>query len=311
MTGGTSGGGSPIGAGYGTVTLNGGSYSSSGTHSPGILAAGISPTFSSVTVNEGASGAAISASNDAAVVVEGGNTVTINSPTNLTTISGAGGDYHGIFLYLGGTGDASAGPGTFAMTGGTIVYTCDATPTSANPCDGSGSASLAADQNYPATVFAATNTTSTAPTNISLTDVTVINTTPSDIDLNNTNGTLLTAAALSLGNPAYVNFTAKGEQLIGDIIVDTNSIVNLTLEADANSIGSSLTGNIGGPTTYYLNQTVGTVNLTIDANSTWVVSGNSYVTTLHNSGSGNISCQNFGQCAVYVGGSTTPLAGVN
>ena len=251
--------------------------------------------------------------NDSAVVIEGGNSVTINSPNNLSTLSGAGGDYHGIFLYLGNKGDASAGPSTFSMTGGTLVYTCDATPTSANPCDQNGSASISSDQNYPATLFSVTNTTLATAANINLTDVTVLNTTPSDYDLNNPNGTLLTAAALSLGHPAYVNFTAQGEQLIGDFIVDTNSTVNLTLEADANTIGSSLTGNIGGTTgnTYYPNQGVGTVNVTIDANSTWVVTGNSYVTTLNNAGSGNITCQNAGQCAVYVGGSSTPFAGVN
>jgi hypothetical protein len=302
------------------VTVNGGTYTASGTHSSGIRAAGIGTPFSTITVTDTSTTTTIAAQNDAAVVVEGGNTVTITNTDPASSVSGAGGDYHGIFLYFGTRGDASAGAGTFNMTGGTLFYTCDATLTSANPCDTASTAVLANDQNYPATLFAVTNTTSANPANINLTDVTVINTTPSDYspanNPGNPNGTLLTAAALSLGNPAWVNFTAKGEQLIGDIIVDTNSTVNLSLLGDDGSIGSSLTGNIGGTTgdTYYLNQGVGTINLTIDAKSTWVVTGtSSYLTTLNNSvtNNSNITCQNTGQCAVYVGGSPTPLAGVN
>jgi hypothetical protein len=319
MTGGGGGGVTPPGAGNGTVTVNGGSYSASGTHSSGIRAAGIGTPFSTITVTDTSVATSIAAQNDAAVVVEGGNSVTITNTNPSSSVSGAGGDYHGIFLYFGARGDASAGAGTFTMTGGTLTYTCDATLTSANPCDQNGSALIAGDQNYPATLFAVTNTTSENPANINLTDVTVINTTPSDYspanNPNNPNGTLLTAAALSLGNPAWVNFTATGEQLIGDIIVDTNSTVNLTLQWDG-STGSSLTGNIGGTTgnTYYPNQGLGTINMTIDANSTWVVSGtSSYLTNLTNAvvNNSNITCQNPGQCAVYVGGSSTPLAGVN
>ena len=318
MTGG-GGGVTPPGGGNGTVTVNGGTYTASGTHSSGIRAAGIGTPFSTITVTDTSATTTIAAQNDAAVVVEGGNTVTITNTDPASSVSGAGGDYHGIFLYFGSRGDASQGPGTFTMTGGTLIYTCDATLTSANPCDTVGTAVLANDQNYPATLFAVTNTTEANPANINLTDVTVINTTPSDYspvnNPDNPNGTLLTAAALGLGNPAFVNFTAKGEQLIGDIIVDTNSTVNMSLLWDG-SVGSSLTGNIGGTTgnTYYPNEGVGTINLTIDANSTWVVTGtSSYLTHLYNAvtDNSNITCQNTGQCAVYVGGSITPLAGVN
>jgi hypothetical protein len=303
-TGGGGGGLTPPGAGIGTVTVNGGSYISSGVHSSGIRAAGIGTPFSTITVTDTVSApTTIAALNDAAVVVEGGNSVNITSANANSLVSGAGGDYHGIFLYLGAKGSSSAGSGTFGMTGGTLSFTCDASSSSASTCDQNGTAILSGDQNYPATLFSVTNTTLANPANINLTDVTVINTTPSDT---NPNGTLLTAAALSAGMPAYVNFTAQGEQLTGDIIVDTTSTANLNLEWDGTS-GTALTGNIGGPASYYTNQTAGTINLTLDAHSTWVVTGNSYLTTLVNpvSNNSNITCASAVSCQVYVNG--TPI----
>ena len=280
------------GVGGGNVTSTFGTYTSSGLRSAGIRAAG---TGSSVTL----SGDTITAQNASAVVVEGGNSVVVG-PTS-ASLSGALGDDHGIFLYEGNSGDATAGTSIFTMTNGSITYTCDATASSANPCP-TGLASN--NQNSPATLFSVANTTAT----ITLTDVTVTNTTPTNA---NSNGILLTAAALNSGtsgsNGGNVTFNAFGETLVGDVIVDAISTANLSLAADtaSNPVPSTLTGTINGA------NSGGNVNLTLDATSTWVVTGNSYLTTLSNAviGNGNITCYSTGQCSVYVGGQL--LSGVN
>jgi hypothetical protein len=292
-TSGTSSSAIMAGIGGGSVTVTGGIYNASGSHSAGIKAAG---TGSTVTVYDGTGSTTITSQNGAAVVVEGGNTVSINS-NGATSLVGALGDDHGIFLYFGKTGDATAGTSTFNMTNGSITYTCDATSSSVAPCP-NGSAS----QNNPATLFSVANTTAV----ITLTDVQVYNVTPTNTSLN---GTLLTAAALNIGTPGSnggnVTFNAFGETLTGDIIVDNISSVTLNLNADTNPTPnpSILTGNINGA------QSTGTVTLNLDATSSWVVTGTSYLTTLNNLGTGNISCYYSGQCAVYVGGQL--LSGVN
>ena len=201
----------------------------------------------------------------------------------------------------GNSGDATAGTSIFTMTNGSITYTCDATASSANPCP-TGLASN--NQNSPATLFSVANTTAT----ITLTDVTVTNTTPTNA---NSNGILLTAAALNSGtsgsNGGNVTFNAFGETLVGDVIVDAISTANLSLAADtaSNPVPSTLTGTINGA------NSGGNVNLTLDATSTWVVTGNSYLTTLSNAGHRQRQHHLLfpGQCSVYVGGQL--LSGVN
>ncbi|HTW82279.1 MAG TPA: Ig-like domain repeat protein [Terracidiphilus sp.] len=275
------------GVGGGQVSVNGGIYSSSGTRSSGIRAAGSGTgpaPFSTVNVSDTLASTTIMAQNGTAVTVEGGNSVLINSTGGGIWLSAAQGDDHGIFLYQGTQGDATAGTGNFTMSGGSIAYTCDAT---AAPSCASGLASN--DQNSPATLFAVANTTAT----ISLTDVQVTNDTPYAGDAN---GTLLTVAALSQSG-GTATFNAAGETLIGDVIVDGTSSATLNLAADTSSVPSLLTGAINAA------NSGGTVNLTLDATSQWLVAdGTSYLTSLTNAGSGNISCQDSGQCTVYVNG---------
>jgi hypothetical protein len=279
------------GVGGGQVTVTGGVYASSGSLSAGIRATG---TGSTVAVSDGPAGVTVSAANASAVEVEGGNSVSITSTGGGTSISGAAGNDHGVFLWEGTTGDATAGTSTFSMNGGSLTYTCDATQTTS--C---GSGQAANGQNKPATLFSVANTTAS----ITLTDVAVTNTTPTST---NSNGTLLTAAALhssTIGaNGGNVTFTAQGETLTGDIIVDSISTVNLILQADSASIPSTLTGAINTA-----NSGAATVSLTLDAASSWIVTGDSDLTSLTNpvSGNTNITCAASVSCTVYVGG--TPI----
>jgi hypothetical protein len=232
--------------------------------------------------------------NDAeAVVVEGAGAVTL-SGTSGASLTSTLGDDRGILLYQDtATTDASA-TSSFTMTNGSLSYTCDATATTA--C---GSGDTTSGQSNPATVFAVANTTAT----ISLTDVTVTNDTPTSSD---SQGTLLTAAALNSGtwgasgsNGGSVTFTAKGETLTGDVIVDANSTAALTLNQDSAKVASKLTGAINNA-----NSGSTTVSLTLDAASSWVVTGDSYLTKLTdaNASYGNISCATGVSCTVYVNG---------
>jgi len=266
--------------GANAVSSTGGTYTSSGTNAAGVYAAG---TGSTVSLN----GDTVTAQNWTAVVVEGGNTVTI---TGGATLSGASGNNHGIFLYEGSSGDATAGTSTFAMTDGSITYICD--PSLASGC---ATGVTSSNQNALATLFSVANTTAI----ITLTDVALTNTTNSN---GVGNGILLTVAALNSGTPGSnggnVTFNAIGEVLTGDVVVDSISTATISLTQDGNSVPSTLTGAIN------IDDNAGaTVNLTLDATSSWVAGdGISHLTSLNNAGSGNIICQNSGQCSVYVGG---------
>jgi hypothetical protein len=292
------------------ITLSGVTISTQGADAhAGVAAEGGALTLTSVTAsttgqgssalatNQGggtvtATGSSITATTAEAVVVEGAGSVTLTG----TTLSSSQGDDRGILLYQETTGPKNA-VSAFSMTNGSISYTCDATKTAA--C---ATGNTATGQSNPATVFAVANTTAT----ISLTDVTVTNDTQYAGD---SQGTLLTAAALNSGtwgaagsNGGNVTLTAYGTALTGDVIVDANSTVSLTLNEDAATtpVPSSLTGAINAA-----NSGSTKVSLTLDATSTWVVTADSFLTALTNADStnSNITCQTAG-CTVTVGTNT-------
>lgn len=102
--------------GGGTVTVDGGTYETSGTGSPAIYAT------ATITV----SNAELTTTGSQGVVNEGGNTVILNDCTvNAGNASLGSQDYfrNGIFLYQSMSGDASDGASVFTMTGGTLNNT--------------------------------------------------------------------------------------------------------------------------------------------------------------------------------------------
>jgi hypothetical protein len=295
----------------GTITMTDGSITTSGEYGSGAFAYGYGSTISlsGVTVKTTGAGAfgvdateagevtlyggSVNASDAEAVVVEGTGAVTLSGPA----LTSAGGDNRGVLLYGGGTA-STTNTTSFTMSNGSLKYTCDATETTA--C-ASAATTL---QSNPATVFAVANTTAT----ITLTDVTVTNDTPTSSD---SYGTLLTAAALNSGtwgtsgsNGGKVTFIAYGESLTGDVIVDANSTVALTLNEDSATpaVGSMLTGAINNA-----DSASTSVTLTLDANSKWIVTGDSYLTSLTDADTtyANISCKT--TCSVYVNGSPITL----
>jgi len=175
----------------------------------------------------------ISATSSEGAVIEGLNTVTL---TNVK-LKGNSSSYGGVLIVQSMSGDASTGTATFSMTNGSL--TSEEGP-----------------------LFFVTNTDAV----ISL----------SGVSTSAANGTLINAAATSRWgntgkNGGIVVFTANGQTLKGNIVIDSLSTFTGTLKSS-----SSLTG--------YINTTnkASSTSLTMDASSSWVLTANSYLSSIVN-----------------------------
>ena len=232
--------------GGGTVSVDGGSYVSNGYNSPAVY------STADITVKN----AALTANNSEALVIEGKNSIALEScdvTGNMSDTKGTSSDenVHNVMIYQSMSGDADVGTSTFSMTGGTL--------TAKN-----------GDMIY------VTNTHCV----LTLSGVTIRN---EDAD-----GVLLRVAGNSAShgwgtagsNGAQVEFTADGQVLTGDIVVDTISTLNMKL-----TNGSSFTGaihivdNAQGGAAVSDNAAV-----TIDSGCTWTLTGNCTLTSLTNNG---------------------------
>lgn len=171
----------------------------------------------------------------------------LNSITlNNTDISGS--EKWGVMIYQSMSGDSSIGTGTFEMTDGTLTNNYSEGP-----------------------LFFICNTDAV----IDLAGATLVNT--SDMLLvagkASTASNYIDNVNSSWGTSGgIVTFTAEDEELIGDIILcDSSSSIDLTLT------NSSLSGAVNA-------ENNGTADLTIDADSTWEVTGTSYLNSLTNYG---------------------------
>ncbi len=237
--------------GGGTVNVDGGSYVSNGYNSPAVY------STADITVKN----AFLTANNSEALVIEGKNAITLENCTvtgNMSDTKGSSSEenVHNVMIYQSMSGDADVGTSTFSMTGGTL--------TSKN-----------GDMIY------VTNTHCV----LTLSGVTIQN---EDAD-----GALLRVVGNSAShgwgtagsNGAQVEFTADGQTLNGDIVVDTISTLNMTL-----TNGSSFTGTINivdnaqGGTAVSNNAVV-----TIESGCTWTLTGDCVITSLTNSGTINFN----------------------
>ena len=181
--------------GGGNVKVSSGSYTSSGVGSPAIYS----------TADISADGAALSASNSEAVVIEGGNSVTLTNSYvsgNNETLNGQSTVKTNVLIYQSMSGDASEGSSSFNMTGGTL-------------------------QSGTGVMFHVTNTTTT----INLSGVT----------LSGTEEGLLNASADAWGNAGRnggnVTLNASGQTLSGDVTVDNVSSLTLNLTDESTYTG--------------------------------------------------------------------------
>ena len=102
--------------GGGTETVNGGTYTTHGTHSPAVY------STANVTVND----ATLLAENCEGVVIEGENSVTLNNTTVTGNVNGSetqSGVVNNVMIYQSMSGDAKEGQANYEMNGGTFNAT--------------------------------------------------------------------------------------------------------------------------------------------------------------------------------------------
>ena len=183
------------------------------------------------------------------VVVEGKNTAIVQDSSSLKC-SGIGNrnnvDNCGIFLYQSMSGDADVGTSAFNCKDSTLEIESSSSVYSSAP------------------MFFITNTASA----INLEGCT----------FNYGSGTFLNAASTSEwgtsgSNGGIVNLTLTNQDIEGDFVVD--SISSLTI----NMVNSSIKGKIN------TNKVSSTVAITLDADSSITLTGNSYISSLSNSDS--------------------------
>lgn len=216
--------------GGGTVNVSGGYYTTSGTGSPVIY------STADITV----SNAEMTSTASQGVVVEGKNSVTLNSVNlnadNNKKNSDKSSWYQAVMIYQSMSGDAAEGTSSFTMNGGTLT-------------------------NENGDIFFVNNTA----TDINLTGATITN--------NDTEGVFLRAAAAGWGsdgkNGGQVTLNAKQQTINGDMVVDDVSHLNLYL-----SDSSVFTGAINS------SGQAGEVFVDLSSGAKWTLTSDSYITSL-------------------------------
>ncbi len=216
--------------GGGTVTVDGGSYVTEGMGSPVIY------STADITVSD----SYMESTASQGVVVEGKNSVALNDcelvADNNTKNSDKSDYYQAVMIYQSMAGDAAAGTSAFTMNGGSLL-------------------------NKNGDIFFVNNTAC----EISLSGVKISN---EDED-----GIFLRAEAAGWGNEGSnggkINFTASGQTIDSDMVVDEVSVLNLYLKD-----GSAFTGAINAE------GQAGSVYVELDEGSSWTLTGDSYISGL-------------------------------
>ena len=244
-------GGGTVNVSGGTVNVSGGSYTSNGYNSPAVY------STADITVEN----ATLTANNSEALVIEGKNSITLENCTvtgNMSDTKGTSSDenVHNVMIYQSMSGDADVGTSTFSMTGGSL--------TAKN-----------GDMIY------VTNTHCV----LTLSGVTLKN--------EDSDGALLRVVGNSAShgwgtagsNGAQVEFTADGQVLTGDIVVDTISTLTMTLKNGSSFTGTvNIVENAQGGTAVSNNAEV-----TVESGCTWTLTGNCTLTSLANNGTINFN----------------------
>ena len=155
-----------------------------------------------------------------------------------------------VIVYQSMSGDAEDGNGTFEMVGGTLTAKAGG-------------------------MFYTTNTQST----FILEDVDITYAEDSDFFLRGTGNANGRGWGNSGANGAQSSFTGISQEMEGDVIWDKISTLDFYMTQ-----GSTLTGAVTEDTTYSGGEGSGYCNLYIDETSTWIVTGDSTLTSLSCSG---------------------------
>lgn len=224
--------------GGGTMTVDGGSYTSNGSGSPAVYCT------ADITIND----ATLIATGSEAVCIEGLNSLSLTNcdlTGDMPDLSQNDCTWT-VILYQSMSGDSEIGNSTFTMNGGTL--------TSKN-----------------GGVFYTTNTEST----FYLSNVDITTTEDCEFFLKCTGNQNQRGWGQTGANGANCTFTANAQEMNGNILWDSISTLDLIMENESIFTGAilqdeSAAGNGGD----------GYTNLTIDESSTWIVNGDSVVSSL-------------------------------
>ena len=228
--------------GSGTMVVDGGSYVSNGKGSPAIY------STADITV----SNADLTANGSEAICIEGLNSIRL-SDCNLTgnmPENEQNDCVWNVILYQSMSGDSEEGNSTFEMTGGSL-------------------------QAKNGGMFYTTNTEST----FSISDVDITYADDNAFFLKCTGNSNARGWGQSGQNGADCHFTAKNQEMEGDIIWDSISQLDFYILD-----GSSLTGAVLDDETNAGSGGDGYANVYLSADSTWVVTNDSTITSLQNEG---------------------------
>ena len=195
--------------GGGTVTVDEGSYSTAGVGSPAIY------STADITVSD----ATLSATNSEAVVIEGGNSVTLNNVNatgNDAALNGQSTVRTNVLIYQSMSGDAAEGNSSFSMTGGSLT-------------------------SLTGTMFHVTNTTTT----IDLSDVEFTYADDSEDFIIISEGSW----GKSGSNGGHVTLNLDSQEAEGNAIVDQSSDLVLNLTNGSSYTGAVNSSNSGAEIT--------------------------------------------------------------
>ena len=232
--------------GGGTVNVNGGSYTSNGYNSPAVY------STAAITIQN----AGLTANNSEALVIEGKNSITLKNCTvsgNMSSTKGASSseNVHTVMIYQSMSGDADVGTSEFSMTGGSL--------TGKN-----------------GDLFYIANTHCI----LTLSGVTLKNEDPDGYLLRVVGNSASHGWGTAGSNGAQVEFTANGQALAGNILVDTISTLSLTLKNGSSFTGTiNIADNAEGGTAVSDNAVV-----TVESGCTWTLTGDCTITSLTNNG---------------------------
>ena len=201
-----------------------------------------------ITVNQ----AKLNATGSEALCLEGRNSVALNDCTlegNMPDQSQNDNTWT-VIVYQSMSGDSEIGKGSFSMNGGKLI-------------------------SHNGGIFYTTNTVS----DFFLKNVEILSAADCEYLLRCTGNTNQRGWGRNGANGAECNFTCEEQELSGTILWDSISTLDLSLNS-----GSIYSGAILDDETCAGNGGSGSCSLTIDETSTWIVSGNSVMTSLTNKG---------------------------
>lgn len=235
----------------GTVNVTGGSYTSNGYNSPAVY------STAAITVKN----AKLTANNSESLVIEGKNSIALENCTvsgNMSSTKGSSSseNVHTVMIYQSMSGDADVGTSEFSMTGGSLI-------------------------GKNGDLFYITNTHCI----LTLSGVTLKNEDPDGYLLRVVGNSASHGWGTAGSNGAQVEFTADAQTLEGNILVDTISTLDLTLQNGSSFTGTiDIVDNAEGGAAVSDNAVV-----TIGSGCTWTLTGNCTITSLTNNGKINFS----------------------